>query len=1237
MKYPCASSSVLFLIALGVCAGVYPGAARSQTRSGGPEHICPCLEHRANEPVSFDAAAHAACAGVLESQGRTADALQAWKIAIEFDPLMEAAHFGVVHILLERGDFPGAERAADAGLQADPKSARLYLAKALAEEGQDRWYEARRTITRGVAAVTDIRLLRHAAYLEDQFGRSAARAYSALAVALEGAGDSTGEYLSALARGREVSLRADDLKEAAWFESRLKAAGRLESSLLPAARAKNPANGTWIPGGTKALMRVVRGNELSTPERFLVDYCRSILGVLTSTDAKIARANLGVISEHFRRISALEAFGRREGNRVTITMSLDGGKAREATGQILHLIGWQIRYSREGISVEAWEEGSAWRSHDAARVLGIDQLSMQETLQAGGSFGFDIVDDWVPVLFDEDVWRSQVNSDQDLPGGLAEAFAGDPRLAETYVGLSALDKETAAALVGAVGMNVLTRDDADLLSAYSSSLAVRNGRAVVPGGEAGEAVWERIAGASPRDPGRFFGALLGKDDGKLVAFFFALTELDMRHQRFFTRNIDRTRRFYELFRTAPDMQGGARRTWKDTPFIDFLADIPLDPEGHVRFPGGPEVWILARGQSNSSESAARLLKKLPAIAAPEVEDEVLQRLARMSYRVGGYDHSELNNFLAVVHLEAHRTEPLDGDAALILAQEFTRFESVWPYFSTLTGLGRDEYAAFFAMSEKLRRRDGVELNRILGQVHSLIKLICMAKQAGRLDEGQSAELFALLCRRFSGAASARDFTEASLDLVRELLARAGAGNPSRDPDECLETILLGGARPDSLERDDADSQLPVGGARHDYYRRVLKLQAVPTLRALFEIYDIARAGGLDLQVLTLEKAVAALPNVNLPGLQGLSGKETECLESFRTARPISVVGRLRALSAAGKPDPKSLDRLSGELLAALNPQVELALAGAVYACYLRPWDLLVSEDPLFLRRHRFIDFDSLAPKRTMFLHSLLVQRQTQGSYFLGGFADFGGEAGKIALAGSRMADARSYSFAAAQIASLRATRWDLIRDDDLRLLGLKIRAAREWIVHAALDPEVMQDLAGAAAGILSTTRRADLLHSLDARDWHRVWKDVTLGDLYFLSDEYLNRRKTDPWNSPTMKALRELLARDNGRRLQWLGPILSPLFNCGHPHLVRLPPYEHFEKFLIPDKVAVRASEFKLYLGEYLDRRGLPAGVLEAVAEPLMMEILREVHLTDIRDWRAILAAYAGLDDRLMLGALKRQ
>jgi tetratricopeptide (TPR) repeat protein len=143
-------------------------------------NIQPLLE---NPPP--DAKVLAMYAAFLEEIGQFDNALTLWKGAVELDPGMENAYYGMAHILLDQGHFSECLRATEEGLAHSPSSARLYLTKAAAQEKLGLWYGARRTLQQGSLAVEDLTLLEHRAEVEEQYGQNAGQAYQKLVLACE--------------------------------------------------------------------------------------------------------------------------------------------------------------------------------------------------------------------------------------------------------------------------------------------------------------------------------------------------------------------------------------------------------------------------------------------------------------------------------------------------------------------------------------------------------------------------------------------------------------------------------------------------------------------------------------------------------------------------------------------------------------------------------------------------------------------------------------------------------------------------------------------------------------------------------------------------------------------------------------------------------------------------------------------------------------------------------------------
>jgi hypothetical protein len=381
----------------------------------------------------------------------------------------------------------------------------------------------------------------------------------------------------------------------------------------------------------EALAFIAHSKPKTSPERFFVEYAKAVRLHKQGND-KVANAYFEAIRQHFELVSSLETLGRRDGDQVRISLSLRDKKAQRQTEKVINLLGWKLHANKNEVTLDAGEKLAQAKRQETTSALAIDEAGLQEALQSRQDAGFDIRDDFAPVLFGAETWKKAFYAKDEPPGGFAGALARDSRLAKLYVGLSAMDKDAAAALLAGTELKTLADKYADLLDLYSAALALHQTHAAVPGGLPAEAIWEKMTGASPARPGPFFRALLEKDDGRVLSFYATLAQLDLAHQQFFTRNAARTSKFYELYRQSREVARGAGKEVLETSFFDVLREVPLDADGSVQFPGSPELWLVAKGQVNSVARSAKMLKKVSKVAAPDEEDEILLRLARTKYR-----------------------------------------------------------------------------------------------------------------------------------------------------------------------------------------------------------------------------------------------------------------------------------------------------------------------------------------------------------------------------------------------------------------------------------------------------------------------------------------------------------------------------------------------------------------------------------------------------------------------------
>jgi Ca-activated chloride channel family protein len=572
----------------------------------------------------------------------------------------------------------------------------------------------------------------------------------------------------------------------------------------------------------KALAALAHSPEVPSYRNFFLDYCRALAGEVSLAESKSHVNYKEFLQAYMASVSELSRLGERRGDSTIVKLSLATDAQRKNAEQILPLLGWKIVQNHVPASIEPGDRPADGFRQPIPALLGIDEIDMQEALEAGRTYQFEIPSENARLI-GGDAWSEILKRLPVFPGGLAEAFARDSRLARTYAGLGAMGADTAAAVVSSVGLPTLVTRYSEVLAFYSQAFALSKGEVMTPGGAGAEAAWKKLADASPKDPPAFFRALLEKDHGKLAAFFFALWRADAAHQRFFTRTAPRAERFYAWYRDSDELQHGPARqieTWRP----GFFQKLPLDPAGNIRFPGGRRAWTTS--------------------AAPDGDVPP--------------DLDSMEALVPLAQLEDRRKAPLDEGSARMLAQRYTEWRSLFPYFERLPGLGRAEFEALAAFADAVQGYPPAKRNVVLGEWHSLVELIARGTTAGSLDARRSARAFRLIC----DSLRAPDHSAKALEALREI---AGGGG---DVDEGVPSYLL-----------------RVSGEHRAAFDRVKELQRVPRISSLSGSSDAAKTvaalGGFvyaasldpegllvneDPHLLSKHKFFAAAPNDKLPAL-----------------------------------------------------------------------------------------------------------------------------------------------------------------------------------------------------------------------------------------------------------------------------------------------------------------------------------------------------------------------------------
>lgn len=454
-----------------------------------------------------------------------------------------------------------------------------------------------------------------------------------------------------------------------------------------------------VPGGVKALAAIAHAAGRADPANFFAAYCRALIRFLQPSDRAGIPGYLDSLRAYFSAIPELAALGEPAGGITRVSISLVSAPGRAHAEKVLHLLGWRLAVNEGETRVELSDAQADIPRQRIAHALGIDEIEMRDTLERGGRFEFQILSGDAPLL-GGNAWLSVVRERQALSGGLAEAFTRDLRLAKVYLGLSDAGAAGAEALVGAFGLRILAERHAATLADHGAALQVAEGRVAVPGGPSCEDAWRQLAGVSPAQPAAFFQSLLTKDEGRLAAYYFALSAAGEARARLALTGPTRAAALYSLFHA---------NQWDP-------ATMSLDANGQPLSPGVEAVTRLARLRGRELDpSSASLLRqhwqdwkalwplfaRLPELAAPEFA--ALERFEQTAHATPAASRVQLLgawNATAELIALGRQAGSLDGPRAAAAFRRLCESKADWP--RTVPSLLREVSTAGPSLDAALR-------------------------------------------------------------------------------------------------------------------------------------------------------------------------------------------------------------------------------------------------------------------------------------------------------------------------------------------------------------------------------------------------------------------------------------------------------------------------------------------------------------------------------------------------------
>src|SRR5215831_7107734 len=811
---------------------------------------------------------------------------------------------------------------------------------------------------------------------------------------------------------------------------------------------------TNIPGPLRSFARMAAVSPDSYPEDVLPALARNVVtnGYQAShnNEALEQTEYLKLVHRYLSQARELEKLAGD--SRVITIENCESPKA----GELLRIIGFRMRGGcGSEVVLETVNEPRAFVTTDS----GFPVNELEAALRTNRPFTYDYHPTAVPVMFGPEYWMGP--KDKDKEGiNFIEAFIGDPASCRLYLGFSKLDSETADLLRKTSSLTRL-KAYSHVLDFFGGMFEIRDGKAVVPGGQKSASAWTDLVGASPDQGAAFFDKLIAKDDGWLASLYDALARIRGPVQEYLTEPA-RMKRFYSAVRGRITSPGPARPVFRsNTDMMLFTTRLRIDPNGKPHIPGSLEVWRNLFVNHPQGKYDGKLTKLATTWKEP---DDVLEALFALSRKT--VENEPLKIFMAISDIDRNRATPLDAATVDRLAREYHTYGHQYPLFSECRSLSEKSITQFLDTAAAIGKvKDPPLHSDLAGTFQSLVGLWQILVRQQSLAEAQADAAFSGIVGGFAQVKNQRELFDAGRNGVKVLLGNAAGDNPH---EKLLE--LVAGATSDTETHDAVVQDL----------MRILEAQRIISLDTLLQLADHIEAvsKGEKLDPKLVNRLASRIAEIQLPRASLTSNEKNAMGFGYWTERHIENERKLNLRAAIEKAagNPENVKDTRG-LLAPLLRDTLLAFN---YAHYAPPGAQILLTNPVFVRSHDFLGMQGTDH----------TWRPTE-LYGTGWPSNGGGRlVGSLATLPYALAEAEQNFLVPAQtqaliwgdlvpqmILSAKIPRWWHVTPAQLHWTGLHIRYGRELLAAAATDADLRKEVT-ATLGILAAPARTRLVATL---------------------------------------------------------------------------------------------------------------------------------------------------------------
>ena len=821
---------------------------------------------------------------------------------------------------------------------------------------------------------------------------------------------------------------------------------------------------------------------------------------------------------------------------------------------------------------------------------------LEEALRTNRPFHYDFTAAQVPVLFGPGFWQENVKDAS--AANFIETFLGDPALCRMYLGFSKLDSETADAIRKADTFSHL-KAYAHVLDFFGGMFEVREGHAIVPGGQRSATVWAELVGAQPANGGEFFVKLIGKDDGWLCSLYDALARIHGPVRDYLT-DPSRMKRFYTAVRGRITSPGPARPVFRsNTDMMLLTTRLQMDPNGKPHIPGNLEVWKALF----TSNPQAKYDGKLTRLAANWKEpDDLLEALFALCRK--SVENEPLKIFMTVTDVDRNRAAPLSVATVERLSRDFRHYNSQYAVFAESRSLSDQSIVAFLDAVEAMQRiRDPLFRSDVAGSFQAEMGLWQILVRQQTIADGAADSSFASIVNAFATVKSERDLFDAARNGLKTLFG----GTLPATPNQRMFDLLAGAERSEDAETRDAMEQdfIRIFDAQH-----ILPLDTLLDLAAQLETGKPVAA--------QVSKLAARISETPIPRPPLTSTEKNSLGFGYYSDRHLDAERKanIRASIERAGGDPAKLKEIEAELA----PMLRDTLLAFNYAYYAPPGAQILYTNPVFVRSHDFIGGEGQS--RTW------SPTETYGS----GWPSNGGGrlVGSLSTLPYTLAEAEQNFLVPTQtqaliwgdltpqmILSAKLPRWWSVTPGELHWVGLHLRYGRELIAEAAVDPALRAQVASALGALAAPARTADVERLIRIGDVKEALDAVTPAELVELARQIAPQR--DASTSPLLAEIAPLgKAVTYASISRQFGTPKPTLTNSYQPELLNLRTFPTLMGY--SSRIMAESWESNtLYWAGLADELNLRPAQLNTEVPQWTEKLVERIFASHLEDWPAVL------------------